>query len=32
MLQDEANYFEHEIKNIRKEIDRLKKNDFEEQK
>lgn len=32
MLQDEANYFEHEIKNIRKEIDRLKKNDLEEQK
>ena len=26
-LQDEANYFEKELKNIREEIDRLKKSD-----
>jgi len=29
MLQYEANYFEHELKNIREEINRLKKINLE---
>jgi hypothetical protein len=32
MLQDEANYYEREPKNIREEIDRLQKSDSEEQR
>ncbi len=32
MLQEEANYFERALKNIRGQIDRLKKGDSEEQK
>jgi hypothetical protein len=32
MLKEEANYFERELKNIRGQIDKLKKSDSEEQK
>ena len=32
MLQDEANYYERELKNIREEIDKLQKSDSEELK
>jgi hypothetical protein len=32
MLQEEANYFERALKNIREQIDKLKNSDSEEQK
>ena len=32
ILQNEASYFERELKDIRKEIDKLKKSDLEEKK